>query len=176
MKPQIFTIAAKRRLRMPVMIPGFCAVCNKHQLDEMCEHAIMCGASGSWNIRHNEVRDLIYKSALHAGFRAGKEHKGGLSGADKRRPGDVIIFDFREHGKHELIDCRAFNPLAPSYATKLVAEGGPGALATVMEDVKWATYPEYARGGRLAESSGLRPFSLERLPELGTRQRSSAMP
>ena len=70
--PRQWRIAAKRRLRMQVLLKMQCPVCKRKKLDTLGEHAIMCNSSSNTNLRHNQVRDLIYKAAIDAGFRAAK--------------------------------------------------------------------------------------------------------
>ena len=51
----------------------------------------MCGGGG---LRHNNIRDILAKAARDVVFRTDIKHGGGLG--DQRRPGDVIVYNWRD--------------------------------------------------------------------------------
>ena len=117
--------AARRRLRLNVFpSQKHCTFCKGGWCDVKGDHAIMCGGGASRNLRHNNVRNIIAKAARDVGFKTGLEHGGGLG--DKRRPGDVIVYNWRD-GRHLLIDVAVINPLCSTNVDSLISEGVGGA-------------------------------------------------
>ena len=96
----------------------------------------MCGGGSSRTLRHNTIRDIIAKAARNVGFTTDLEHGGGLG--DQRRPGDVIIYNWRE-GKDLQIDVAVTNPLCSSNINSLISDGVGGA-ATAYGSGKEKTY------------------------------------
>ena len=128
-----------KRLRQDVVrVERQCTFCKWCRGDLKGEHAIMCSGGCSRTMRHNTVRDLIAKAVRDLGYRTDIEHGGGLG--DQRRPGDVIVYNWRE-GKHLLIDVAVINPLGVSHADDLVKDGVGGAAAAY-ETFKKNTYPD----------------------------------
>ena len=84
----------------------------------------MCAGGASRVLRHNNTRNILAKAARDVGFKTGIEHGGGLG--DQRRPGDVIVYDWRD-GRHLLIDVAVINPLCSTNIDSLLAEGVGGA-------------------------------------------------
>ena len=80
----------------------------------------------------------ISKAARDVGFKTDIEHGGGLG--DERRPGDIIIYNWRD-GRHLLIDVAVTNPLCSTNVAHLISEG-VGAHATAYEKIKEKTYSD----------------------------------
>ena len=89
-------------------------------------------------MKHSNIQKIIAKAARDVGLTTGLEHGGGLG--DKRRPGDVIIYNWHEN-KHLLVDVAVTNPQRWTNLPKLISEG-VGAAASEYEKVKWKTYPD----------------------------------
>ena len=139
MKSAVWRTSVLKRLRQDVLrVERQCTFCKWCRGDLKGEHAIMCSGGCSRNMRHNTVRDLIAKAVRDVGYRTDKEHGGGLG--DHRRPGDVIVYNWRG-GKHLLIDVAVINPLCASHASNLI-EKGVGGAATAYESTKINTYPD----------------------------------
>ena len=87
-------------------------------------------------LRHNTERDVIAKAARKVGYKTDIEHGGGLR--DQRRPGDVIIYNWREW-RHLLIDVAVINPLCNTNRSNLISQG-VGAAAIAYGRTKERTY------------------------------------
>ena len=96
----------------------------------------MCGGGHSRILRHNTIRNIISKAARDVGFTTDIEHGGGLG--DERRPGDVIIYNWREN-RHLLIDVAVINPMCSTNISNLLSDGN-GAAATAYEKIKERIY------------------------------------
>ena len=132
-------VAVRRRLMIDVFAyQSHCTFCKGGWCDVKGEHAIMCGGGHSRTFRHNTIRDIIAKAARDVGCTTDIEHGGGLG--DERRPGDVIIYNWRD-GKHLLIDVAVINPQCSTRQPKLISKG-VGAAATAYEQVKKDTYSD----------------------------------
>ena len=121
-------VAASRRRLMLDVFPcqKHCAFCKGGWCDVKGDHATMCGGGPSRILRHNNIRNIIAKAARDVGFKTDLEHGGGLG--DKRRPGDVILYNWRD-GRHLLIDVAVVNPLCSTRIDSLISEGVGGAAA-----------------------------------------------
>ena len=131
-------ITATRRRLMVNVFPfhSHCTFCKGGWCDVEGNHAIMCGGGHSRILRHNTLRDILAKAAREVGFSTDLEHGGGLG--DERRPGDVIIYNWRE-GRHLLIDVAVTNPMCSTNLPKLLSDG-EGAAATAYVKIKEKTY------------------------------------
>jgi hypothetical protein len=108
----LFKIELRRRLRIPVFDEeGFCPCCG-HALDRFGDHAIACACAGDRTIRHNAVRDAMFKGAHDANLSPEREKAGllpdrpsddGLPRTRGRRPAD-IWFPKGRHNLPEAID------------------------------------------------------------------------
>ena len=101
MDAPLFQVALKRRLRMKVFDEdNFCPACGDC-LDTFGDHALVCPCKGDRTLRHNRVRDEVFKGAVEAAMRPEKEKAGLLPGrpdedgvagqAGDRRPADVWL-------------------------------------------------------------------------------------
>ena len=127
LKSSDWTAGARRRLRLDVFpSQKHCTFCKGWWCHVKGDHATMCGGGASRLLRHNNIRNIIAKAAIDVGFKTDIEHGGGLG--DQRRPGDVILYDWRD-GCHLLIDVAVINPLCSTNADHLIS-GGVGGAAT----------------------------------------------
>ena len=101
--------AARRRLRLNVYsCQKHCVFCTGGWCDVKRDHTTICDSGTLKVLRHNNKPNFIAKAARDVGFRTDFEHGGGLG--DHRKPGDVIVYDWRE-GRHLLIDVAIIYPL-----------------------------------------------------------------
>ena len=93
MEPKVFRTSVRRLLGLPVFpSPVSCPLCMQ-TMDVYGDHAVCCSGAGDLIVRHNRVRNIIYKLAEH-GLMAPEMEKVGILGPtdeSKRRPGDVSI-------------------------------------------------------------------------------------
>ena len=69
MKPRLWVVAVKRRLRLQVAPrEGACVACKKGKSDIHGEHQVTCGGRGGLIMRHNTLRDLLKIELENAGF------------------------------------------------------------------------------------------------------------
>jgi hypothetical protein len=111
MKPRLFRIAVAYRLGLPVLnseIP--CPLCMQ-QINIYGDHALCCAKNGDLVIRHNALRNLIYSIASHGLLKPVLEKQGILGPTTGRRPGDVVIPDWKHHNGLA-IDVAVTSPLA----------------------------------------------------------------
>ena len=155
LSPSIWLAAVRRRLNLDVApVEAHCRFCKTQICDVKGTHAITC--KNSLTIRHNQIRDLIAKELKSCGYSVGIEHK--MPGKQKR-PGDVIVHNW-DGTRALLLDVAIINPLNGDHRQYL-AEGGAGAAATVYEQTKWNTYPEYKNDGHLSENFIFMPIVFE---------------
>ena len=134
-----WTAATRKRLMMDVFpFQSHCRFCKGGWCDVKGEHAIMCSGGHSRTLRHDTVRDIVARAARDVGFKTDLEHGGGLG--DQRRPGDVIIYNWRA-GRHLLIDVAVINPLCSTNVSNLLSDG-VGEAATAYQEIKVNTYPD----------------------------------
>ncbi len=101
---ELFRVAIKRRLRMPLLeAPAICPCCGD-TLDIYMDHALVCSCGGDRTLRHNALRNLVNYIAAMAGLRPEKEKAGLLpprpdgeklrgeqANSGGRRPADIWI-------------------------------------------------------------------------------------
>lgn len=93
MPGELFRIALKRRLRLPLLEePGVCPCCGQG-MDIYMDHALVCPCKGDRTLRHNALRNLVCVVAELAGLRPEKEKSGLLP----KRPQDEEIRGERLH-------------------------------------------------------------------------------
>ena len=137
--PQEWLAATRKRLMISVFpYQSHCTYCKGGWCDIKGEHAVICGGGPSRVLRHNTIRDIIAKAARDVGLNTDIEHGGGLG--DQRRPGDVVIYNWRE-GRHLLIDVAVIGPLCSTNVPNLIS-GGVGAAATEYAKMKVKTYSD----------------------------------
>jgi hypothetical protein len=145
--PPLLTVMLQRRLRMPVFTELFhCPFCDG-VMDTFGDHALACSGGGDRTIRHNRLRDTVFRVAHAAGLRPEIEKpgllrprlligiteedgkcRGGSRGPEGRRPADVYLPAWRL-GKPAAIDLAVTSGLGLGL-TSLSAENGSHA-ATV---------------------------------------------
>lgn len=93
MAPKVFRTAVRRLLGLPVFpSPVPCPLCMQ-TMDIFGDHAVCCSGAGDLVVRHNRVRNIIFKLAEYGLMTPEMEKVGILGPTDdsKRRPGDVSI-------------------------------------------------------------------------------------
>ena len=101
METNLFRVALKRWLRMPVLCnDGYCPCCGD-LMDTYGDHALVCSCHGDRTVKHNTIRNIYYDEALATAWRVEREKANLLpqrpvedgikveTGA--RRPADVWI-------------------------------------------------------------------------------------
>ena len=136
--PEWLAATRKRLMASVFSFQSHCTFCKGGWCDVKGDHAVMCGGGPSRTLRHNTVRDIIAKAARDVGLSTDIEHGGGLG--DQRRPGDVIIYNWRE-GRHLLIDVAVINPFCSTNVPGLIS-GGVGAAATEYGKTKERNYSD----------------------------------
>jgi len=101
MDSALFQLARRHRLRMPVYAAETFCPCSGEGTDRFGDHALVCPCQGDRTVRHNALRNLVYKDAVDAGMRPEREKAGLLparpaedgikAGGDQRRPADVWL-------------------------------------------------------------------------------------
>jgi hypothetical protein len=112
---ELFKVALKRRLRMPVFEQdSHCPLCGQ-VLDTWGDHALVCQCGGDRTIRHNAMRNAFFEEASEAGTRPEREKAGLLPARpatdevpasgdlSARRPADVWL-PRGASGKGEALD------------------------------------------------------------------------
>jgi hypothetical protein len=103
-------------LGLPVY-PKDSKCCCQAPLDKLGAHSLVCKKKGDIIVRHNAVRDVIHDFAKDAGLSVEKE-KAGLLGdyGDKRRPADVLIYNFSQNSDY-CLDMAVTSPLQAKYVS-----------------------------------------------------------
>ena len=137
MRPRLWVVAIKRRLRLQVTPrEGMCVACKKGRSDIYGEHQVTCGGRGGLIMRHDSLRDLLKKELENAAFTVELEKNAGSD--DRSKPGDIKILRWKE-GRDLYIDFSCVNPMAMSWRSFL-AKGGVGAAAEEWEKIKIDKY------------------------------------
>ena len=110
MKPQIFRVAVKYRLGVPVLAEEIpCPLC-KQTIDVYGDHATCCAKKGNLVTRHNTLRDLVARFATDGLLNPQLEKLGILGATSGRRPADVALPRWNQDGGLA-IDVAITNPL-----------------------------------------------------------------
>ena len=114
--PRIFNAAVARLLGLPVYPKPFpCPLC-KQTMDIYGDHALCCKKTGDMIMRHNMVRNWVFKLADVGMLNPAMEKLGLLGDADKssRRPGDVSI-PIWSYGRGLAIDVAVICPFTVAH-------------------------------------------------------------
>ena len=91
MSPQVFRTAVRYRLGMRVSRPGVrCSFCTQ-SFDESGDHAACCKSNSDIIVRHNRLRNLLFRFAEEGLLSPVLEKRFILGECSGRRPGDVTI-------------------------------------------------------------------------------------
>jgi hypothetical protein len=92
MSPAVFRTAVRYRLGLKVAHPGVvCSFCTQ-SFDERGDHAACCKMNGDIVVRHNRLRNLVFRVAQEGLLSPVLEKTGILRGESAgRRPGDVTL-------------------------------------------------------------------------------------
>ena len=89
LKPCEFRLAALYRLGAPIFSSeGKCPACP-FRSDVYGDHAISCGYQGERIARHNQLRDVLFQTAVSAQLAPSREERALIPGVDQR-PADVM--------------------------------------------------------------------------------------
>ena len=110
LKPRNFEVAVAYRLGVPVMKEEVsCPLCEQ-TIDVFGDHAACCAKSYDRIVRHNSLRNLLYRFASDGLLSPELEKQGILGSGTGRRPGDVTLALWSE-GKGLAIDVAVTSPL-----------------------------------------------------------------
>ena len=105
---------------------GPCPACQRES-DRLGCHSLCCGTNGERIGRHNNLRDILYSTAVSAALGPSKESRFLLPGSD-RRPGDLLIPHWVA-GRDCAMDLTVIHPLQE--ATVAGAATTPGYAADI---------------------------------------------
>jgi hypothetical protein len=110
LKPRNFQVAVAYRLGVPVLKEEVsCPLCEQ-TIDVFGDHAACCTRSYDRIVRHNSLRNLLYRFASDGLLSPELEKQGILGSGAGRRPGDVTLALWSE-GKGLAIDVAVTSPL-----------------------------------------------------------------
>ena len=122
LRPVEFSMIVKYRLGIPTYsTSGQCPACGRLS-DKEGDHAISCGSEGERIARHNQLRDVLYQTAVSASLAPTKEDRALLPGTDAR-PADVFIPCWT-HGKDTALDITVVNPLQDALVRRAATTPG----------------------------------------------------
>lgn len=154
-----YRIAARMNLRLPPIngmdaLPDDCPLCNKKNAIRKDQwHFLTCKKMRSNEVtaRHDEVVNVLYRSALLMGIQAVREPVG-LRSADGLCPDLQLVLP----GRHIISDVVISHPLAPGKVKEGMSWTSTGA-ARVAQGEKHREYTKLA----VANHAELLPFSVE---------------
>ena len=128
--PREFRCAALYRLGAPIFEKDApCPACNRPS-DKFGHHAIICAVNGERISRHNELCNVLYRTAQKANLGPAREYRGLIPGSASR-PADLFLRNW-DRGRHAALDLTVISPLqtavvdqeaaAPGYALKYAWE------------------------------------------------------
>jgi Reverse transcriptase (RNA-dependent DNA polymerase) len=154
-----YRMAARMNLRLPPIngmdaLPDDCPLCNKkNSIRNDQWHFLTCKMVQPYevNARHDEVVNVLYRSALLMGIQAARE-PAGLHSTDGRCPDLLLVLP----GRSIISDVCITHPLAPSKVKSRVSWTTTGA-ARNLQHKKRTRYMETA----VQNNAELLPFSVE---------------
>ena len=112
------------RLGLNVFVAaGPCSVCKAADSDLAGDHAIACGGQGERIMRHNNMRDVLFQTAVQAGLCPAREERALIPGKNCR-PADVFLPNWK-NGKDVCLDITVVSSLQQGLVAK--AAETPGA-------------------------------------------------
>ena len=122
MHPQEFRSAALYRLGAPIFEQDNpCPACGRPS-DRFGHHAIACGVHGERISRHNEICNILFKTAQKAGLGPAREFRGLIPGT-AARPADVFLRSW-DRGKDAALDVTVITPLQSAVVDREAQESG----------------------------------------------------
>jgi hypothetical protein len=169
MKPKIFLTAIRRLLSLPVFSTTYtCPFCMQIA-DSYGDHATCCSRGGSLIVRHNKIRNFLFKIGQD-GLLDPVMEKLGLLGSTYhlRRPGDVTCRQWRD-GMGLAIDVGICCPLAKSRLRESDSKEVMARVKHRLYDHGFSLQSTYTFGAMIMETSGAvnRTSILKRLFRLG---------
>ena len=120
--PQEFRSASLYRLGAPIFEQDNpCPACGRPS-DRFGHHAIACGVHGERISRHNEICNILFKTAQKAGLGPAREFRGLIPGT-AARPADVFLRSW-DRGKDAALDVTVITPLQSAVVDREAQESG----------------------------------------------------
>ena len=120
--PQEFRCAALYRLGAPIFEKDApCPACGRPS-DQFGHHAIGCGVHGERISRHNEVCNVLFRTAQKAGLGPSREFRGLIPGS-AARPADIFLRSW-DKGRDAALDVTVISPLQSAVVDREAAESG----------------------------------------------------
>jgi hypothetical protein len=100
MEAPLFKVALRRRLRCAILDSDGYFPCCGQVLDRYGDHVLVCACGGDRTVRHNAIRDTLYRASVEAnlsperekaGLLPGRPSEDGLPMRSGRRPADVWL-------------------------------------------------------------------------------------
>lgn len=139
LKPQEFLIGLRWWLGLPLLVQSkscICPTCGKALLDTRGYHQLTCRHAGSLGMRHNGIRDIIYKACQVASWNPAKEQNVFPTG--QQRAADILC---RIMPENLCLDVAVTNGLQSNYREK-TSKFGPVAAALYAQTHKTAKYAD----------------------------------
>lgn len=115
-----FLIALKRWVGQPVSSGEHkCPKCGDHTCDAYGNHALQCGSGACKYRRHNDLRDMIFKSSQAAGLKPILEPTN--LGADEKRPADFLTSEGADRFCNDVF---VIHPFAATHVTATLSDPG----------------------------------------------------
>ena len=122
MHSQEFRCAAQYRLGAPIFEQdGPCPACNRPS-DKYGHHAIACAVNGERISRHNQLCNVLFKTAQKANLGPAREFRGLIPGSSSR-PADVFLRNW-ERGRDAALDVTVISPLQTAVVDQEAAHPG----------------------------------------------------
>ena len=120
--PLEFRCAALYRLGAPIFEKDApCPACGRPS-DRFGHHAIACGVHGERISRHNEVCNIIFRTAQKAGLGPSREFRGLIPGS-AARPADIFLRSWNR-GSDAALDVTVISPLQLAVVDREAVEPG----------------------------------------------------
>ena len=146
MHSQEFRCAAQYRLGSPVFEQdGPCPACARPS-DKYGHHAIACAVNGERISRHNQLCNVIFRTAQKANLGPAREHRGLIPGSSAR-PADVFLRNW-ERGRDAALDVTVISPLQAAVVDQEAAN--PGYALRLAWDRKMRSAFEACRAQRIS--------------------------
>ena len=120
--PQEFRCATLYRLGAPIFEQDApCPACGRSS-DKFGHHAIACGVHGERISRHNEICNVLYKTAQKAGLGPAREFRGLIPGT-AARPADIFLRNW-DRGRDSALDVTVISPVQSAVVDREAVESG----------------------------------------------------
>ena len=117
-----FRCAALYRLGAPIFEQDAdCPACGRPS-DKFGHHAISCAVSGERISRHNELCNVLFRTAQKANLGPAREFRGLIPGS-AARPADVFLRNW-DRGRHAALDLTVISPMQAAVVDQEAANSG----------------------------------------------------